>query len=249
MSKAGGDFRDTAARESIEMIGPDIVAPPLDLGVSLCHPCPAPPALWRPQLNVIGGLVLGFSGLGAGALVASMAGGSGESSNDTDAVVLAIAVSCSLLGFVSMFGGIFLNRGWVRRQLSARLKDNPDIGVDAKPKRVDVEDASTFNKLKICPDDLGYIFFDPQRQAVLIEGLRYRYTIFHEDLLDLTQVVGGNVLGVRVVYQVGGARLSMVIGQQDNLLHELRKQTIGVKSAPLIQELRGTFGVVEDLGD
>ena len=92
---------------------------------------------------------------------------------------------------------------------------------------------------------MAVIAFDAERQAILIEGLHYRYTVFFDDLIDIQDVAGGNQLGTKISYRVGDVPLAIVVSRQDSVRHELRKQTIGVKKAPLSDAIRRTLGVME----
>ena len=191
------DFRTDAAAASVDMIGPTIVGPPLDLGLSLCHPVDDPPPLWRPLAVTLGSVVLGFTGLLGGAALAALSDDGGRAGTTAETVMLTVGVTCSLMGMATFFGGIFLNRGWVKRNLGDRYTLTMQQTWDTKPSVVQIEDAATFSKLKLTSEDMGVIAFDAERQAVLIEGLHYRYTVFFDDLIDIADVKGGNQLGTK----------------------------------------------------
>ena len=243
MSKDGDDFREAAERESVALVGEDILVPPLDLGLSLCHPIPDPPSRARSALYLIGGLVVGFTGIGAGTLILAIGGSQPGNAAANDWVSLTLGMCCTLGGLAALFGGVFVSRGWVRRQLGERGQPQslPD-GTKAKPHRIGIEDAATFEKMKLHPEDEGHLFLDPARHAVLIEGLSHRYTIFREDLVAMIQVFANGSLGVRIIYYVGDATLDMTVSQVDSFKHQLRAQTIGAKTAPLLSELRAVLG-------
>ena len=247
MSKDGDDFREAAERESVALVGEDILVPPLDLGLSLCHPVPDPPSRARSALYLTGGLVVGIAGFGAGPLILVSGASQPGNAAANDWVLLTLGMCCTLGGLAALFGGIFLSRGWVRRQLGERGQPQsfPD-GTKAKPYRIEIEDAATFEKLKLQPEDQGHLFLDPARHAVLIEGLSHRYTIFCEDLVAMIQVFANGSLGVRIIYYVGDATLDMTVSQSGSLKHHLRAQTIGAKTAPLLPELRAVLGDDDD---
>ena len=138
------------------MIGPTIVGPPLDLGLSLCHPVEDPPPLWRPLAVTLGSVVLGFAGLLGGAALAALSDDGGRAGTTAETLMLTVGVACSRAGHSSRSSaGSFSNRGWVKRQLGDRFIDAKQRDWAAKPAVIQIEDAATFSKLKLNPGRYG----------------------------------------------------------------------------------------------
>ena len=131
-------------------------------------------------------------------------------------------------------------RTFSRSRIGERYDAVWALGSPFKPLGVSVEDASTFSKMKLVPEDLAWIGFDVTRRMLVIEGIRYRYLIHSTDVVNVEQVTGPTATGVAITYHIGTVPLSIAI-QYDSVRHELRRQTIGVKEDPLMKLITDTL--------
>lgn len=109
---------------------------------------------------------------------------------------------------------------------------------------VNIEDAKTYDKFKVLADDYGVAWFDKLGSRLLIEGLRYRYFILREDLLDAKIVKAGGSQGVEIAVRLSEqCELKMTI-ICEQVRQELKKQIALPGKSVLVRMMEETFDVV-----
>jgi hypothetical protein len=131
-----------------------------------------------------------------------------------------------------------LQRRFTRRRIGQRYDDLVALG--ATPKWVSVEEAVSFHKFKLVPEDAAFVAFDPPARTVIVEGIRHRYWIRGDDVLSVGQLPGGASTATAIAFQVGDAQLAIAL-QSNSLWHELKKQTLGAKRDPLLLQIQETL--------
>ncbi len=159
-------------------------------------------------------------------------------------VWLLLAACCSVGGILIMLSNTFFQRRFVRRQTSSRWQELASLFSIHSPVCVAIENAATFNKFKLLPEDLDYLALDPARGMLVIEGIRYRYLIHGKDVRKLDQVAGGTNTATAIEYTIGNTTLDIAI-QHDSPWHELKRQTVGAKHDVLIARISETLGINE----
>lgn len=135
---------------------------------------------------------------------------------------------CGILSGMGGFGVLFYVVGYIRR--SARKVLGPAFQSmlkqgSSRPEYVGIEDARTFSKFKLVPDDTAYLVIDQESRRLLIEGVLNTYSIRAEDVVELVQVRNQDNpgKGVRLTFLVGDLPFSMV------LCHDSFKDEFGRK--------------------
>ena len=251
------DFRRAAVEASLDAV-PSVRedgAPPADCSVCLpvttAHPGSLKPLLWR-QVAV---LVVGFAGLGGGALLASL---SGEPPNG-NWPLLACGLMLSLTGMAALLS----NQYWLRRFLRGRLGRRYEaLRTDfpgAYVQDVLIEDAATFHRGKLHAEGGGYVAVDGPGKRVIVEGVRFRYVIHAADTVAVGVAAGLTATSPTVRYVCGprpaaGERddrpvLAIALAR-DSLWRELKRQTFfGAGDAPLLAPLREALDPPETATD
>ncbi|MCA9122527.1 MAG: hypothetical protein H6822_03300 [Planctomycetaceae bacterium] len=234
------DFRDEAAAISLKLVADSFGRPSAELGQSLCLPVENPSDLRGVKWSLLFRLVFGIGGIAAGGILAMVFEKfpAGFQRYETPALVLAGIFSIG--GICLLISSAGAARSFSRRRLGERYEAVWALGSPIKPLGVSVEDADTFSKMKLVPEDLAWIGFDLSRRMLLIEGLRYRYLIHSADVINIEQVAGPTATGVAITYFVGSASLRIAL-QYDSVKHELRRQTIGAKHDPLLKPITDTL--------
>jgi hypothetical protein len=111
---------------------------------------------------------------------------------------------------------------------------------EAKLFCISIENAETFHRFKVITEDLAYMAFDQVNRGLSIEGVRFRYRIRAEDVVDIKLVQGGGATATAVAVNIGNARLNVAL-QHDSVLYELKRQTVGAKDSSLTKKIRQTL--------
>lgn len=237
------DFREAAVEESIRLLAESGGRRPMeDLGVSLVVPV-GPEGVrtlrWIGRMVLVR-LVSGIGGLVSGALLASAQENLTKQWNVPEALSLTIAAVCSLGGIlVLLFNPYFVRRA-TRRALGERYATVQRLSSGRSPLCTAVEDAQTFKKMKIVPEDLAWIAFDPPGRRLILEGVLFRYVIHASDVLYVGQVAGATATGMQITFRVGRVVFAVTL-QLDSVWHEVKKQTIGVSEDPLLAPILAAF--------
>lgn len=235
-----GDFRQPAAEESARIVAANGGTIPSDCSLCLRTPDGDAGALRRFGYSVVVRLVLGIVGLASGAIIAAVSE-RGKEASDEVSLLLILAGCCSVGGILILLSNVSSQRRFVRRQLAMRYDDLVSRAAYGKPLCVGVENADTFSKMKIVPEELGFLVLDPARCMLTVEGILHRYIVFGKDVLDVKQVRGAKSSATVVEYAIGETSLKIAI-QYDSIWHEFKRQTIGAKD-PLIARIRETLGL------
>ena len=229
-----GDFREPAAYESQRLITENRgFVPP---GCSLCLPTGADPAVMRGYGRwVLVRLLLGIAGIAGGGVIAAALG-----KRDHSAMFIALAASASIGGIIVLLSNNFFTARFTRRHLGQRWHDLLALPRDGRPKCVGIEDAHSFSKMKITPEDFGYLIIDSSSHTVTIEGVLYRYIVHGDDVLNIEQRRGTTASAPAINFAVGRAELSIAL-QDVSLSREFKKQTVGIKHDPLLTSLRNAL--------
>jgi len=149
-----------------------------------------------------------------------------------------LAVPLFAAGLLLLLSNVFFQRRLVRRQIGSRYDelaawDSPGLWC------VGIEDASTFHRMKIVPEDMGYLALDPSRALMVIEGIRFRYIIFGKDVSGIRQVAGATNSATGIEYSIGKGRLRIAV-EYVSIWREM-KRTFGASRDALIDRIRATL--------
>jgi hypothetical protein len=221
------DFREAAVVQSRQLLLYASGQPIEDLGKSLVVEVDPPR---HDVLRHIGRmtllrLVLGFGGIAAGGLLAMAQEALRARWGVDETLLLLVAAACSLSGFAILFSNWSLTRRTVRKTLGDRYARVLQLSTVRPPYCTGVEDASTFTKMKLAPEDLAYMAFDSAGRRLILEGLLYRYVIHADDVLFLGEVPGATTTGVQITFRVGEVAIAITL-QMDSVWHEFRRQAL-----------------------
>lgn len=226
------DFRHAATEASFRAVE--------DLGVeaalndfSLCLPKEGGQERLRKTMLVASALfVMAFAMMIGGAILLQL-------EPDQSWTVLQV---CGILSGMGGFGVLFYVAGYIKR--SARKVLGPAFQSmlkqgSSKPEFVGIEDARTFSKFKLVPEDTAYLIIDHGTCRLLIEGVLYTYSIRAEDVVELVQVRNKDNPGegVRMTFLVGDLPVSMVL-YQDEVKEAFAKKLLFKKEMHLFRLLR-----------
>jgi hypothetical protein len=236
------DFREAAVAESERLLAgrsPDDV--PFSVVIPADHSGVR-------RLNSIGRmtlvrLLLGVGGLLLGGVLAAIASRLDDHPVFPKEIAVAAAVLCSGGGIGLLLLSPFLARRAVRRALGERFDRLCRQSTLRPPVCIGVEDALTFTKIKIAPEDFAWIAFDLTGRRLVLEGLLFRYVIQAADVISADQVSGSMSTGVQIVFRVGTVVVGVTL-QYDSFWHELKKQTIAAGKDPLVEPIQQVFGMV-----
>lgn len=221
------DFREAAVVQSRQLLLYASGQPMEDLGKSLVVEVdpPRPDVLRHIGRMTLLRLVLGFGGIASFPLALFTSPLLIPLSPPIAAMLLIAAMLWAFCGFAMLLSNGFLNCRTVRKTLGYRYARVLQLSTERRPICTGVEDASTFTKMKLAPEDLAYMAFDSAGRRLILEGLVYRYVIHADDVLFLGEVPGANTTGVQITFRVGEVAIAITL-QMDSVWHELRRQTM-----------------------
>lgn len=114
-----------------------------------------------------------------------------------------------------------------RKAMIEKMNLWQDVMPDAPQMCVNLEDAASFDKLKVLADDYAVAWFDVDGQRVIIEGLRHRYFILREDVMAMRVVTQAGSSGVEVTFLVKPDCLVKVVVIGSSTREEIIKQVGG----------------------
>jgi hypothetical protein len=233
-----GDFRQPAAYESERIIAENRSDLPTDC--SLCLPTGEDEAVLRGHGTwVLVRFIVGMLGIvGGGAAAAFL------ERHDQPPVAIGLGLGASMGGIALLLSNNFFMGRFARRHLGQRYDELLALPRDGGVKLISIEDAHSFSKFKLVPEDIGFLILDIEARTLTVEGVVYRYVVHGEDVLDVKQHRGGNSTATTVTYAIGRAELSIAL-QQTSLRHEFKKQTIGAKRDPLLRAIESTLAYQE----
>lgn len=237
------DFRDQAVEVSRKLIAQIGQIDPSETGLSLCLPTDddGKRLLRRYGYGLLVRTVLGFGGLVGGALVI-FTQENPTGNGDVPVWWLVIGTFLTFTGIAVLGSAAFASRIYLRRVRRQELRKLKQLSPGGKVWAVGIEDANTFQKMKVVGEDIGWLVCDPANRQVVIEGLRYRYVIHADDTDSVDQVRATNSTGVEVSYRVGEFPIAITIST-DSLWREFRRQLgMGGGVHPLAKEIARTLG-------
>jgi MFS family permease len=139
-----------------------------------------------------------------------------------------IGAGCAILGIGHLAIAAVLEPRTTALLLRRRLKDAwPGDG-----RMLRLENAATYNKLKIIADDGGVVVAHPQSGCVQIEGLSHRYLIYAADITELTILRREAPEAFNLTYLAGGEPLQLtIIPWQNGLYAEFTAMRAGSNAA------------------
>ncbi len=231
---AKADFREAAVRESLRLLEANGGTIP-DRG-SYCLPVTdTNPKVWRHYgFWVIFRFVIGLFGIFASGAIAMILKKEG---NDINSTLLVISFCLFSGGMLTLLSILLLQNRFVRKQIGPRYDHLSPLAGESKLLCIRVEEAETFKQIKLIPEDLGFLGLDPSNHMLLIEGVRFRYRISAEDVSDISVISGATATATKISFTIGKTELQIAL-QWENLFHEFKKQTMGVKLDPLILKIQ-----------
>lgn len=232
------DFRNAAVEESLRIVARSGGRPIEDLGVSLVLPTEGSGAATLRWIgwSTLARLVLGILGVVFGGLLGVLSDHMLEQLPLNQAEVLWIGVSCVVGGLLLLLLNGMFTRATVRRGIGDRYARVWQFNTTHRPLCSGVEDARTFQKIKLLPEDLAWIAFDAAGKRLILEGLLYRYVIHAGDVLLASEVQGPTSTGVQIVFRVGEVVIGITL-QMDSVWYELRRQVALPGSNPLLRPI------------
>jgi hypothetical protein len=234
------DFREAAVRESMRMVECNRGLVPENC--SLCLPVTDsdPDAMRGYGLGVLAIFVVGLLCIVGGGVFALVAAKLIQDHAERSWLAV-IPLVVPAAGFALLLSQGVYQRRFARRQIGARYENLLTLGGQPKPVCVGLEEAVSFHRFKLTPDDVAFVACDPIGRRVIIEGVRHRYWIQGDDVLSVGQLPGGSSTATAIAYAVGAAQLAIAL-QQTSIWHEFKKQTIGAKRDPLLRVIQDTLG-------
>jgi hypothetical protein len=225
--------RDHAAAASLQIIEQNGGTPPADQ--SLCIPATDtdPRCLRRFGYASLLRLIVGVLSMVAAGLLFAYATFQGNFVLDLLAFPMFVG------GLLLLLSNVFFQRRLVRRQIGSRYDDIASWDSSPGPFCVGIEDASTFHRMKVFPEDYGYLALDPSRALMVIEGIRYRYIVFGKDVSGIHQIAGATNTATAIEYAIGKGRLRIAV-EYVSIWHEI-KRTFGASQDALIVRIRATL--------
>jgi hypothetical protein len=213
------DFRGpaiAASRRALQSLGPAALASPTEAGISYCIPAPADAAFLVTLLRM--NAIFSLSGI---LMIVVGAGSLGTSVLPTWAFPLGVA--CWILGTLICFIPTLLEAVLLRRFLRKNLGDLWARKTH-KPIHVAIENANTYNRMKVLAEDIGALVIHTDAQCIEIEGIRCRYLIYAADVIGVSLHKNGKT--VLVGYLAADELLELAIIPR-GILKELQRQTTG----------------------
>jgi hypothetical protein len=217
------DFRYPAIRASIQLLreAPD---DPFDFPGSFCIPVAKKPMIgWTPGRIMLIFLVLGFLLLAAGPLLLSltdkMQPGMGK------AILMPVAVGCSLSGIATFFLPLVFYRGIVCRLMGERAWN-----LTAHAKSTDLVAAELSHadrakmKIRIDGDDYVLVHCDSRKRRLVIEGIAARYQIRADDVETIAPFIWMNHVGVEIGCRIDPQTTLRIAIARVSVLYELTRQ-------------------------
>lgn len=224
---SGGDFRDGAVAATRVVLTEDEQAHPGDFDASSCLPTgegrrAVRSAAWWPLKLQLLTFILLFAALGLAAWAEQVKDPQGRQPSYARALVWVGGIGTVVDGvfmLVVLFGGTAIQKSFLARRL-ARRPGSLLEGCDRLHSRVlRLEDAKTYHKQKLCPEDVCLCVFDRPNRRVLLEGVSHRYLIRADDVATLWPLQSGDKISLRIDYRIGEEPLSVVLAADNPLSH------------------------------
>ena len=225
-----GDFRSRAINATAARLG-DLTGDPLQYGISVCVPAAGEgeAALKHIRrvlivLNLIGWAgaaiaVLVFLGLLVGTFILVV-----------DVIwmnvipILFATLIIAVAALIAMLSGIVWSRRAVRRVVEAR---HPNL---ASARYINIEDGSTFGRMKFVAEDMGLMWADSEFRCLRIEGVTHRYLICARDVIELVTRKAPGMVVVMIRCRISDdAEIALALSENQSNILEILKQAAGIK--------------------
>lgn len=235
------DFRRRAVEVSEQILERARTEDPLEANASLCvrtenHLS----SLSRQKWIAIGCLVLGFAGLGGGAFLATLS--EREDFVGGETFWLTLAGISSLTGFVCLLIPATLTGVFLRKFLGMRFERIKSPVDYAEALYVELEDAATFDKLKVASEDAGYLGLDRVNRRLVIEGVICRYVIRGEDVESIRIRASQGPGGVEIAFRIDEQTRLRIVVSKFHAWSEVWRQLTGKTRSPLLSKINETLG-------
>ena len=134
------------------------------------------------------------------------------------AVTLVGGVSFLFFGLANLINstvGDRLRKPFLIQRLGHRYDSLIHEGSGLPSMLVRIEDARTYHRTKLSPEDIGIAFLDVENRRLLVEGVSHRYVIRGEDVTCLWPLQAHSIISARIDYEIGGERLSLVLARRN----------------------------------
>lgn len=149
-----------------------------------------------------------------------------------------ILLPCMVLGFSFIFGSFYVNKWLVLSRIGERRRRCREYSQAQFFQKVDLEDATSLNKLKGAPEDSGILMVDIVGGRVIYEGLVSRFLIHRDDVVDISRRMAGNTVSVNIRYKVADSHVIIEAAfYMDRLRDEFLRQLSGHKPCPIQQPI------------
>ena len=129
----------------------------------------------------------------------------------------------------------------MRKHLGQRLDDLRSSPYVSEVVYVEVEDASTFTKLKAATEDAGYLGLDPVHRRIVVEGVVCRYVVRAEDVEHLGPIASGGSVGADVAYRIDDHVSLRIALARTFIWSEVVRQLTGKVRNPLFKKIQQTL--------
>lgn len=247
--KEAHDFRSEAVQVSKQILAakrirldePDLTKAQM----SVCVPAAGDPQALRRTVIVrlLLLLVLGFSGLIAGAVIAKFVVKLDDAGSKQISPMLIVAVCCTICGIASMCSAVWVQKQTVRRYLERVGAIRPTLS-PAELIFVSIEDAQSYQKPKLVPEDVAALHLDSERRMISAEGFSHRYVVCAQDVLAAKLANTRGSQGVRLDIAIGGTDtvLSLVI-EYSSLKMNLKRTLLPASRTRLASVFEKTMGI------
>lgn len=243
------DFRSEAVEASKQVLAakrirldePDLTK----AQTSVCVPAAGDPQALRRTVIVRSMLllVLGFGGLTAGAVIAKFVVKLDSPGSKQISPMLIVAMCCSICGIASMCSAVWVQKQTVRRYLE-RIGAIRQTVSPSEMIFVSIEDAHSYQKPKLVPEDVAALHLDAERRMISAEGFSHRYVIRAQDVLAAQLANTRASQGVRLDVAIGDTDtvLSLVM-EYSSIKMNLKKQFLPGSRTRLAAVLEQTMGI------
>lgn len=224
---SGGDFRDGAVAATRTLLTEEEQEHPGDFDASSCLPTgegrrAVRSAAWWPIKLQLLTFALFFAALGLAAWAEQVKDAQGRQPSYARALVWVGgigAVADGIFMLVALFCATNMQKPLLGRRLARRPGSLLD-GWERLPSRIlRLENAKTYHKQKLSPEDVCLCVFDAPNRRILLEGVSYRYLIRADDVATLWPLQSGDKISIQIDYRIGEEALSVVLAADNPLSH------------------------------
>lgn len=196
------DFRDAAAKASLEIIEKNSLTPWYEIGKSTCRHVPGGGNHIQYMAEIPCIIISGLCMLNA--IVAPALGISGLI--PFPLAMIQLGLGFAILLFMRQIKAIFLKL-YLRSRQDNLISQFPNL-----PARfIGLENSKTVTEVKVVIEDQGVCIFDRDNKKILIEGCVFRYIIQAKDVIAIKPVSAYALGGADITCRIAGHELGMVL--------------------------------------